>query len=86
MEVRIVLRDRESGLYYRGPLQWVANPYDALTFRNIIEAEEFCSSQALQHLQLIQQSGYFPRPLRYKRPKLEAVRHRVSSAISARGN
>jgi hypothetical protein len=80
MQVRIVLRDRESGLYYRGPLQWVANPYDALTFRNILEAEEFCRSQVLQHLQLIQQSGYFPRPLRYKRQKIETAKHPTSSA------
>ena len=60
-QIRIVLRDRESGLYYRGAKEWVTNPYNALTFRNIIEAEEFCRSHSLGDLQLIQQSGYFPR-------------------------
>ena len=65
MQIKIVLRDRQSGRYYRSPLEWVVNPYDALTFRNILEAEEFCRRRSLNHLQLIQQSGYFPRPLRY---------------------
>lgn len=65
MRVKIVLRDRESGRYFRDHAQWVSNPYDALTFQNIIEAEEFCRTQKLAGLQLIQQSGYFPRPLRY---------------------
>ena len=60
-QIRIVLRDRESGLYYHGATEWVTNPYDALTFRNIIEAEEFCRAHSLGDLQLIQQSGYFPR-------------------------
>ena len=60
-QIRIVLRDRESGLYYRGAMDWVTNPYDALTFRDIIKAEEFCRAHSLGDLQLIQQSGYFPR-------------------------
>jgi hypothetical protein len=67
IQIRIVLRDRTSGFYYRDAAEWVTNPYDALTFRNIIEAEEFCQMHSLDHLQLIQQSGYFPRPLRYAR-------------------
>lgn len=65
MRVKIVLRDRESGRYYRDRAHWVCNPYDALTFQNILEAEEFCRTQRLSGVQLIQQSGYFPRPLRY---------------------
>ena len=67
MAIRTVLRDRASGLYYRGPAEWGTNPYDALTFRNILEAEEFCRINSCEHLQLIQQGGYFPRPLRYTR-------------------
>ena len=74
MQVKIVLRDRESGQYYLSHLQWVTNPYDALTFRNILEAEEFCRTHGLQYLQLIQQSGYFPRPLRYAAAKSKASR------------
>ena len=74
MQVKVVLRDRETGQYYRSHLQWVTNPYDALTFRNILEAEEFCRTQSLLHLQLIQQSGYFPRPLRYARPTVSVPR------------
>jgi hypothetical protein len=65
MRVKIVLRDGESGQYYRDRTQWVSNAYDALTFQNILEAEEFCRTQNLTGLQLIQQSGYFHRPLRY---------------------
>jgi hypothetical protein len=67
IQIRIVLRDRHSGRYYRSSEESVANPYDALTFRNILEAEEFCRIHSFEHLQLIQQSGYFPRPLRYAR-------------------
>ncbi len=67
IQVRIVLRERKSGLYYRSSGEWVTTPYDALTFRNILEAEEFCRIHSFEHLQLIQQSGYFPRPLRYAR-------------------
>ena len=67
IQIRIVLRDRKSGLYYRDAAEWVTTPYDALTFRNILEAEEFCRMYSLDHLQLIQQGGYFPRPLRYAR-------------------
>jgi len=86
MQVKIVLRDRESGQYYRSHLQWVANPYDALTFRNILEAEDFCRTHALQHLQLIQQSGYFPRPLRYAAQKSKAPRSVTPAAALTRPN
>jgi hypothetical protein len=65
MQVKIVLRHRDSGNYFRSAREWVANPYDALTFKNILEAEAFCRSEALHDVQFIQQSGYFPRPLRY---------------------
>jgi hypothetical protein len=67
MRVKIVLRDKETGRYFRSHSEWVTNPYDALTFRNIIEAEEFCRLHSLQGMQVIQQSGYFHRPLRYAR-------------------
>ena len=65
MRVKIVLREPDGGKYYRGDAEWVSNPYDALTFQNIIEAEAFCRTRGLANLQLIQQSGYFHRPLRY---------------------
>lgn len=65
MRVRIVLRDRATGLYYRGERQWVRNGYDALTFANIIDAEAFCRTQGLSGLQCIQQSGYFFRTPSY---------------------
>jgi hypothetical protein len=80
IQSRIVLRDRKSGLYYRYGAAWVTNPYDALTFRNILEAEEFCRMQSLDHLQLIQQSGYFPRPLRHARSMNVEVRGDGTSA------
>ena len=65
MRVKIVLRDKKTGRYFRGPAQWASNAYDALTFRNILEAEEFCREHNLADLQVIQQSGYFHRPLLY---------------------
>jgi hypothetical protein len=64
MRVKIVLRDKQSGLYYRGHAHWAKNAYEALTFNNILEAEEFSRAHNLTGLQLIQQSGYFHRPLR----------------------
>jgi hypothetical protein len=67
MRVKIVLRDKKTGRYYRDTGEWVANPYDALTFSNILEAEEFCRARGLSDLQMIQQAGYFHRPLRYRR-------------------
>jgi len=73
MRVKIVLRDRETGRYFRDHHLWVTNPYDALTFRNILEAEEFCRAQSLPRLQVIQQSGYFPRPLRYMPQKAKTA-------------
>ena len=59
MRVRIVLRDRSSGLYYRGERDWVRNGYDAMTFSNIIDAEAYCRAHHLRDLQFIQQQGYF---------------------------
>lgn len=59
MQVRIVLRHRTTGLYYRGAHQWVRNGYDAMTFLNIIDAEAFCRAHELSELQCIQQHGYF---------------------------
>lgn len=59
MQVRIVLRDPQTGLYYRDVNQWARNAYDALTFYNIIEAEAYCRVRGLNGLQCIQQSGYF---------------------------
>jgi hypothetical protein len=64
-------------------MEWVMNPYDALTFRNILEAEEFCRSHSLDHLQLIQQSGYFPRPLCYM-PKIKPQIIDAANSASAR--
>ena len=81
MQVKIVLRHRANGGYYRNHEEWVANPYDALTFRNILEAKDFCRAHSLQHLQLIQQTGYFPRPLRYAPPKVKAA-DPVSAAVA----
>lgn len=66
MRVKIVLRQKESGRYFRDHGHWVSTPYDALTFQNILEAEEFCRLHDLREMQFIQQSGYFHRPLRYK--------------------
>jgi hypothetical protein len=66
MRVKIVLRHRATGLYYRGEHQWVRNGYDALTFANIIDAEAFCRGNSLSELQIIQQSGYFFRTPSYK--------------------
>lgn len=60
------MRQRESGLYYRGKGDWVSNAYDALTFANILEAEAFCRLRQLGDLQVIQQSGYFFRAPRYR--------------------
>ena len=65
MRVKIVLRDKQSGMYYRCEEHWAKNAYDALTFNNILEAEEFCRSRNLTQLQVIQQTGYFHRPLCY---------------------
>jgi len=62
MRVKIVLRDRSTGLYYRGERDWVRNGFDALTFSNIIDAEAFCRARGFKDLQLIQQEGYFFRP------------------------
>ena len=59
MQVKIVLRDRETGLYHRGNNQWARNGYDALTFANILEAEAYCRAHGLRELQCIQQCGYF---------------------------
>lgn len=70
MRVKIVLRDKQSGLYYRNHLHWARNAYDALTFNNILEAEEFCRTENLTGLQVIQQTGYFHRPLRYASEKV----------------
>jgi hypothetical protein len=66
MRVRIVLRQPESGQYYRAHGECVGNAYDALTFANILEAGEFCRAQGLTQLQVIQQSGYFYRAPRYQ--------------------
>ncbi len=62
MRMKIVLRDRSTGLYFRGEKNWVRNGYDALTFRNVLDAEAFCHTHGLDELQLIQQQGYFFRP------------------------
>ena len=78
MRVKIVLRDKQSGLYYRSEAHWAKNAYDALTFNNILEAEEFCRSENLTGLQMIQQVGYFHRPLRYTQhpPATQTEHHR----------
>jgi hypothetical protein len=67
MQVKIVLRDRHTGLYYRGENSWVGNGYEALTFGNILDAESYCRRHGLTDLQFIQQSGYFARGARMGR-------------------
>ena len=69
MRVKIVLRDKQSGLYYRDDARWASNGYEALTFNNILEAEQFCRTHRLEGMQLIQQIGYFHRPVSYVRQK-----------------
>lgn len=73
MQVKIVLRDRVSGLYYRGENHWVGNGYEALAFSNILNAESYCRSRGLLHLQFIQQSGYFIRGARALRSAASVV-------------
>ena len=82
MRVKIVLRDKQSGLYYRGGAEWAKNGYDALTFNNILEAEEFCRTHGLDEVQLIQQAGYFHRPLRYTGPKAAAGANNSANALA----
>ena len=65
MRVRIVLRDKKTGMYFRDQHHWANNAYDAITFQNILEAEEFCRSHALSDVQVIQQSGLFFRSPKY---------------------
>ncbi|HMJ89543.1 MAG TPA: hypothetical protein VK530_06985 [Candidatus Acidoferrum sp.] len=77
MRVKIVLRDRSTGLYYRSERDWVRNGYDAKTFLNVLDAEAFCRSQGLTDLQFIQQQGYFFRPpegtAQGNRPEVESA-------------
>jgi len=80
MQVRIVLRDRTTGLYYRGESQWARNGYDALTFANIIDAEAFCRARGLRDLQCIQQSGYF---FRSHRPSLQSQTAAQDESLAA---
>ncbi len=74
MRVRIVLRDQSNGLYLRYPDKWVRNAYDALTFANILDAEEFCRTHHIEGLQMIQQSGYFFRSPMWEPKGIEAGR------------
>ena len=62
--MRILLQQKDSGLYFKGPDVWVRNSLEAVDFVNSTAAIELCARQGLAGVQLV---------LKFEREKYEIV-------------
>jgi len=51
--MRILVQQKDSGLYFKGPNVWVRNSLEAVDFVNSNAAIDFCARQRLAGVQLV---------------------------------
>ncbi len=51
--MRIILQQKDSGLYFKGLNVWVRNSLEAVDFVNSTAAIEFCAQERLAGVQLV---------------------------------
>ena len=51
--MRILLQQKDSGLYFKGPNVWVRNSLEAADFVNSTAAIDFCVQERLAGVQLV---------------------------------
>ena len=51
--MRILVQQKDSGLYFKGPDAWVRNGLEAVDFVNSTAAIDFCARQRLAGVQLV---------------------------------
>ncbi|MGO9203232.1 MAG: hypothetical protein ACLQM8_22140 [Limisphaerales bacterium] len=62
--MRIILQQKDSGLYFKSPNVWVHNSLEAVDFVNSTAAIEFCAQERLAGVQLV---------LKFERERYEIV-------------
>ncbi len=53
MAMRILLQQKETGLYFKGPEVWTRNSAEAADFVSSTKAMEFCAANNLAGVQLV---------------------------------
>jgi hypothetical protein len=51
--MRVLIQQAGTGLYFKGPRQWVADKSTANSFNTSTEAVEFCLRQGLEGVQIL---------------------------------
>jgi len=51
--MKILLQQKESGLYFRDVGSWVPDPADAMDFLSSTSAIDFCVANKISHVQLV---------------------------------
>jgi len=52
-DMRILLQQKETGLYFRDVGSWDANPFEAMDFLSSTAAIDFCVSNKISNVQLV---------------------------------
>ena len=51
--MKILLQQKESGLYFRDVGSWVSDPSEAIDFLSSTSAIDFCVANKISHVQLV---------------------------------
>ena len=51
--MRILLQQKDSGLYFKGAGDWIQNPAEAMDFLSSTKAIEFCMAHKIGGVQLV---------------------------------
>ncbi len=51
--MRVLLRDADTGLYFKDPRQWTTNNQEALCFRHSAEAMDQARLQGLENAEIV---------------------------------
>jgi hypothetical protein len=55
--MKVLLRDRQNGLYFQAPTQWAANPLEALDFYGTGQALQAARDHHLKDVQVVLSFG-----------------------------
>jgi hypothetical protein len=51
--MKALLQQLETGLYFKGPDQWIANPWEAYDFKSSLNARSYCLRHGMPGVQIV---------------------------------
>ncbi len=53
MDMKVLVQQSSTGLWYQGPFTWVADALQAWDFANTLQAFDFCARKGMQDVQIV---------------------------------